>query len=149
MTSLQLPFVIDRTLKLKLVINYCIEIKVHALKNIWKVRLNRSQDFVSKRGYERSHWYKIIILYSHANETHFRKKGFALSLVLKVRVFGTRQMAYWHPSNSFCYKGRPFSRRIRSFATGKIKLFNCVTVWLRVTVSSRDEFILGHNLGDV
>ena len=27
-----------------------------------------------------------IILYSHANKTHFHKKGFALSLVLKVRV---------------------------------------------------------------
>ena len=26
-----------------------------------------------------------IIFYSHANETHFRKKRFALSLVLKVR----------------------------------------------------------------
>ena len=30
--------------------------------------------------------------YSHANKTHFHKKGFALSLVLKVTVFGTR---YW------------------------------------------------------
>ena len=27
-----------------------------------------------------------IIFYSHANKTHFHKKGFALSLVLKVRV---------------------------------------------------------------
>ena len=26
-----------------------------------------------------------IIFYSHANETHYRKKSFALSLVLKVR----------------------------------------------------------------
>ena len=33
-----------------------------------------------------------VIYYSHANETHFHKKGFALhSLVLKVRVFGTRK----------------------------------------------------------
>ena len=32
------------------------------------------------------------VYYSHANETHFHKKGFALhSLVLKVRVFGTRK----------------------------------------------------------
>ena len=31
-----------------------------------------------------------IIFYCHANKTHFRKKGFALSLVLKVRVFRTR-----------------------------------------------------------
>ena len=34
--------------------------------------------------------------YSHANKTHFHKKGFALSLVLKVRVFGTR---YWFIQN--------------------------------------------------
>ena len=27
-----------------------------------------------------------MIFYSHANETHFHEKGFALSLVLKVRV---------------------------------------------------------------
>ena len=27
-----------------------------------------------------------IIFYSHANKTHFHKEGFALSLVLKVRV---------------------------------------------------------------
>ena len=27
---------------------------------------------------------------SHANKTHFHKKGFSLSFALKVRVFGTR-----------------------------------------------------------
>ena len=27
----------------------------------------------------------------HANKTHFHKKGFALGLVLRVRVFGTRK----------------------------------------------------------
>ena len=31
-----------------------------------------------------------IIFYSHANKTHFHKKGCAPSLILKVRVFGTR-----------------------------------------------------------
>ena len=34
---------------------------------------------------------KKMILYSHATATHFHKKGFALSLVLKTRVFGTRK----------------------------------------------------------
>ena len=29
--------------------------------------------------------------YSHANKTHFHKKGFAFSLALKARVFGTRK----------------------------------------------------------
>ena len=32
-----------------------------------------------------------IIFHSHANKTHFHKKGYAPSLVLKVRVFGTRK----------------------------------------------------------
>ena len=30
----------------------------------------------------------IITFRSHANNTHFHEKGFALRLVLKVRVFG-------------------------------------------------------------
>ena len=32
-----------------------------------------------------------IIFYSHVDKTHFQKQGFAISLVLKVRVFGTRK----------------------------------------------------------
>ena len=32
-----------------------------------------------------------MILHSHANKTHFHKKGCALGLILKVRVFGTRK----------------------------------------------------------
>ena len=32
-----------------------------------------------------------MISYSHANETHFHNTGFALSLVLKVRFFGSRK----------------------------------------------------------
>ena len=32
-----------------------------------------------------------IILHSHANKTHFHKKGCVPSLILKVRVFGTRK----------------------------------------------------------
>ena len=31
-----------------------------------------------------------MIFHSHANKTHFLKKGCALSLNLKVRAFGTR-----------------------------------------------------------
>ena len=40
-----------------------------------------------------------MIFYSQANKTHFHKKGFALSLVLKVRAFGTQT---W-PIGSFLY----------------------------------------------
>ena len=32
-----------------------------------------------------------MMSYSHANKTHFHKKGFTLGLVVKVRVFGTRK----------------------------------------------------------
>ena len=32
-----------------------------------------------------------IIFHSHATKTHLYKKGFTLSLVLKVRVFATRK----------------------------------------------------------
>ena len=32
-----------------------------------------------------------MIFYSHANKTHFHKKGCALGLILKVRVFGDRK----------------------------------------------------------
>ena len=32
-----------------------------------------------------------IIFHSHANKTHFHKKGCALGLILKVRVFGTQK----------------------------------------------------------
>ena len=32
-----------------------------------------------------------MIFHSHVNKTHFHKKGGALGLILKVRVFGTRK----------------------------------------------------------
>ena len=31
------------------------------------------------------------IFHAHANKTHFHKKGYALGLILKARVFGTRK----------------------------------------------------------
>ena len=34
-----------------------------------------------------------IIFHSHANKTHFHKKGCAVGLILKVRDFGTRKWA--------------------------------------------------------
>ena len=36
-----------------------------------------------------------MIFLSHANKTHCLKKGCTLSLNLKVRAFGTRNLAYW------------------------------------------------------
>ena len=35
---------------------------------------------------------KVIFVYSHANKTLFHNKGFALNLVLKMRVFETRKV---------------------------------------------------------
>ena len=32
-----------------------------------------------------------MIFHSHANKTHFHKKGFAVGLILKMRVFGTSE----------------------------------------------------------
>ena len=37
-----------------------------------------------------------IIFHSHANKTHFHKKGCAPSLILKVRVFGTQKWPISH-----------------------------------------------------
>ena len=37
-----------------------------------------------------------MIFHSHANKTHFHKKGCALGLILKVRVFGTRKWPIRH-----------------------------------------------------
>ena len=40
-----------------------------------------------------------IIFHSYANKTHFHKKGCALGLILKVRVFGTRDWPIFSKSN--------------------------------------------------
>ena len=38
-----------------------------------------------------STFYTEMIFHSHANKSHFHKRGCALGLILKVRVFGTRK----------------------------------------------------------
>ena len=42
---------------------------------------------------------KEMIFHSHANKTHFLKKGCALGLIFKVRVFGTRKWPVRHFGN--------------------------------------------------
>ena len=44
-----------------------------------------------------------IIFYSHANNPLFYKRGFALSLVLKVRIFGTRKWPFDISSSIFLF----------------------------------------------
>ena len=52
-----------------------------------------AQASVSKRGWVRSRWYENDFLFSCKSKikNSFSKKGFALSLVLKVRILGTRK----------------------------------------------------------
>ena len=49
-----------------------------------------------------------IIFHSHANKTHFHNKGFVLSLVLKVRVFVTRE---WPIETAVTDKGHLLIRK--------------------------------------
>ena len=50
-----------------------------------------------------------MIFNDDANETHFHNKGFALSLVLKVRFFGTRKWPIFIdcPHHSLKHKSDP------------------------------------------
>jgi len=43
-----------------------------------------------------------IIFCSNANETHYHKKSFAFSLVLKVRIFETRKWTVVVPPSRVC-----------------------------------------------
>ena len=54
-----------------------------------------------------------MIFHYDANKTHFRNKSFALSLVLKVRFFGTLK---WPTDNRFSghFRKKLFSQNIRN-----------------------------------
>ena len=39
-----------------------------------------------------------MIIYPHANKTHFHNKGFTLSLVLKNESFWNSELSYFAPS---------------------------------------------------
>ena len=79
-----------------------------------------------------------IIFHSNANKSHFHKKGCAPCLILKVRVFGTSEVAYSILPQIFrkCFpKVRdkflvPFCGEVRT-------VFNCVV--LRVFTSLRED----------
>ena len=47
-----------------------------------------------------------VIFHSHANKTHFHKKGCALGLTLKVRVFGTRKWPIFIKHDEVVKSGR-------------------------------------------
>ena len=66
------------------------------------------QASVSKWGQVRSHWYETDLMkYSHANKTHYHKRNFALSPVLKMRVFGTRKWPFTHLWSDFAPTEQP------------------------------------------
>ena len=70
-----------------------------------------------------------IIFHSHANNTHFHEKGCAPSLILKVRVFGTRKWPIFPThfpnqtlSNFFLLKSiKPFNYLLKGHALGYAK----------------------------
>ena len=64
-----------------------------------------------------------MIFHSHANKTHFHKKGCALGLILKVRVFGT-----WKWPIEFIENVTGF------FPQGQSKLPVCGVFIMRVSV---------------
>ena len=88
-------------------------LKYYMLNNIFQnVRIDRilelPQASVWKRGWVWSHWYEIDLMkYSHANKTHYHKRNFALSPVLKMRVFGTRKWPFTHLWSDFAPTEQP------------------------------------------
>ena len=78
-----------------------MNITKHSLKWEKKRLTNINKPFPSSPGslYQNEVKYSAFVMemifHSHANKTHFQKKGCALGLILKVRVFGTRsEVAY-------------------------------------------------------
>ena len=65
----------------------CTVIQVHVVKEE-KLCCTLGKTFRS------SAFHLEIIFHSHANKSHFHKKGCAPSLILKVWVFGTSEVAY-------------------------------------------------------
>ena len=82
-----------------------------------------------------------MIFNCHGNKTHFHNKGFALSLVLKVRFFGTRK---WPINKKGCApslilkvtvfwnRKRPITVVKGSFTTVKVSLVTAPDVRLEI-----------------
>ena len=74
----------------------------------WVVLFGKNRPFPSSSGplYQNevkcSAFDMEMISHSHANKTHFHKKGAALGLILKVRVFGTQKWPIFFPSLICC-----------------------------------------------
>ena len=72
--------------------------------------------------------YMKIVFYSHANKTNFHNKSFALSLVLKVRVFGTRK---WPIKRGWLiHLLMPFFRLSRTWLTKILPKLYATRFWI-------------------
>ena len=76
--------------------NQCLHLP-NLVNAIWLWRISRG--ILASRKGRCSAFDMEIIFHCHANKTHFRKKGCVPSLLLKVRVFGTRK---WHIAQGCC-----------------------------------------------
>ena len=82
-----------------------------------------------------------MIFHSHANKTHFHKKGCAFGLILKVRVFGTRKwpiaaMLQWAPMLLNTCERREIFKQAHYF---KIMLIGILQFILLNTLLSQSE----------
>ena len=68
-------------------------------------------------------WYRDNF-HSHANQTHFQKKGCALGLILKVRVFRTRK---WPIPHTWNYKGNGYKLSAQRFLGYLVYIFKIFT----------------------
>ena len=77
-----------------------------------------------------------MMSYSNANKTYFHKKSFALSLVLKVRVFGTPKWAT-HTKCSMVRHQYPIFRRLtQAHYRAGVNIFSAFTI-----LTAMNEFI--------
>ena len=92
---------------------------------------------------------KQWIFYPHANKSHFYKKGVALRLVMKVRVFETSEMAYELSYVSYIYRVYLNWREILgtvleescSSASQKCSEQNKVKIWIRFLSTGITTFL--------
>ena len=110
-----------------------------------------------------------MIFHSHANKTHFHKKGCALGLILKVRVLGTRKwpvsLAYSAGNSDYTDREEfedekrkkdvsPFSphsptRSLKQDSEACGGGYNQLKLYSRMAISSRPEANLGHTDGSI
>ena len=83
---------------------------------------------------------------SHANKTYFRKKGFALGLILKVRDFGTRKWAVAaFIESAIQYTGNIYAKLYHGTPPHKHPVFKSTFFWPKVVNNSRSLVIVALN----